>query len=151
MRHVQTHEKPDIECELCHRVFGRPDHLKRHISTKHASLSLPEQMYLSESVNKKKQKKAAAPSSSLSHVLPEATATSQFNLPNVLPIISPKIEPPHGRTESSELSTISVTEIASLQPAALQTSATASFTVSSQFDHYALFHLNSTSTNEPST
>jgi hypothetical protein len=53
VRHVQTHEKPDIECELCHRVFGRPDHLKRHIATKHSSLSPVEQVYLSETLNKK--------------------------------------------------------------------------------------------------
>ena len=54
VRHKQTHEKPDIECELCHRVFGRPDHLKRHIATKHASLPHEEQINLSESVNKRK-------------------------------------------------------------------------------------------------
>jgi hypothetical protein len=56
VRHVNTHEKPDIECDLCHRVFGRPDHLKRHIATKHSSLSLIEQMYLSENLAKKKQR-----------------------------------------------------------------------------------------------
>ena len=54
MRHKQTHEKPDIECEICHRVFGRPDHLKRHIASKHASLPHEEQINLSESVNKRK-------------------------------------------------------------------------------------------------
>ena len=54
VRHKQTHEKPNIECELCHRVFGRPDHLKRHIATKHASLPHEEQINLSESVNKRK-------------------------------------------------------------------------------------------------
>ena len=31
VRHVQTHEKPQIQCLECHRVFGRPDHLKRHV------------------------------------------------------------------------------------------------------------------------
>lgn len=152
VRHVQTHEKPAIECSLCHRVFGRPDHLKRHIATKHASLSVVEQMYLSESVNQKKQKKQVTtqPSSLSHHVLPEATPTSQFNLTNVLPVISPKIEPSqsHGRSETSELSTISVAEIATLQASS---GSTTSFAVPSQFDHYALFHINPTNTNDPST
>lgn len=147
VRHVQTHEKPAIECDLCHRVFGRPDHLKRHISTKHKSIAPEQIVYFCESVNKKKQKKAST-SSSLSHVLPEATPTSQFNLTNVLPVISPKIEPSsHGRTES-ELATISVAEIATLQASSASTT---SFAVPSQFDHYALFHINPANTNDPST
>ena len=50
VRHIQTHEKPDIKCELCHCVFGRPDHLKRHIATKHSSLSDTDQQFLSENL-----------------------------------------------------------------------------------------------------
>ena len=138
MRHIATHEKPDIECELCHRVFGRPDHLKRHIATKHASLSVVEQMSLSESINKKKQKKSPATAGSVvSHV-------TSVNLPNVLHLHSPKIETTQSRP-GSELSTISVAEIATLQPV-LQAAPTTPFTLPNQFD-YTMFHLNPTTSN----
>ena len=53
---MQTHEKPDIVCQLCHRVFGRPDHLKRHIATKHSSLSATDQQSLSENLIQRKKR-----------------------------------------------------------------------------------------------
>ena len=135
---MQTHEKPDIECELCHRVFGRPDHLKRHIATKHASLSVVEQMCLSESISKKKQKKS--PTTAVPVV------SQPINLQNVVHLSSPKNEPSQSRP-GSELSTISVAEIATLQPV-LQTATATPFTLPNQFD-YTMFHLNpSTSNNQ---
>ena len=96
VRHVQTHEKPDIECELCHRVFGRPDHLKRHIATKHAT----ERTYLSDLASKKKQNRKH-----------QSTLSSEVNLQNVLHLTPNKIDRP-----GSEVSTLSVAEISSMQP-----------------------------------
>ena len=101
---------------------------------------------MNQSAQKKQKKQATPQSSSLAHyVLPEATPTFQFNLTNVLPVISSKIEPSqsHGRSENSELSTTSVAEKATLQASSGLTS---SFSVPSPFDNYALFHINPTNT-----
>ena len=54
VRHLATHEKPDIECRLCYKVFGRPDHLKRHLATKHASLSTIDRLQLTRTLPRKK-------------------------------------------------------------------------------------------------
>lgn len=128
VRHVQTHEKPDIECELCHRVFGRPDHLKRHIATKHASLSVVEQMYLSESINKKKQKQTKQPQQP----------------PPIQPVhVLQKLEPLPDRPES-ELSTISVADIGTSTFLPLQAAPTTNSVQENQYrnvEYSPMFHL----------
>lgn len=122
VRHVQTHEKPNIECELCHRVFGRPDHLKRHIATKHASLSVVEQMYLSENLNKKKQKSkdTAGHPQVLAHFSHPPVSQSDMTLPasilqklEPLPMESAVVSTAAATGNGSELATLSVTDISS--------------------------------------
>ena len=129
MRHIQTHEKPDIQCELCHRVFGRPDHLKRHIATKHSSLSETDQQFLSENLllGSKKKNKQHNPSKTTQqsnnqqilsqHQLPEVNLSNQSTVPKTTiiqaittPISLQTTDTTTDRPES-ELSTISVAEL----------------------------------------
>ena len=98
VRHIQTHEKPDIQCELCHRVFGRPDHLKRHIATKHSSLSETDQQFLSENLllGSKKKNKQHNPSKTTQqsnnqqilsqHQLPEVHLSNHSSDQPILPV-----------------------------------------------------------------
>ena len=135
VRHIQTHEKPDIQCELCHRVFGRPDHLKRHIATKHSSLSETDQQFLSENLllGSKKKNRQHNPSKTTQqsnnqqilsqHQLPEVHL-SNHSSDQILPvpkttIIQAITTPISLQTNTdtttdrpeSELSTISVAEL----------------------------------------
>ena len=129
MRHIQTHEKPDIQCELCHRVFGRPDHLKRHIATKHSSLSETDQQFLSENLllGSKKKNKQHNPSKTTQqsnnqqilsqHQLPEVNLSNHSTVPKTTiiqaittPISLQTTDTTTDRPES-ELSTISVAEL----------------------------------------
>ena len=134
MRHIQTHEKPDIQCELCHRVFGRPDHLKRHIATKHSSLSETDQQFLSENLllgSKKKNKQHISSKTTQQsnnqqilsqHQLPEVHLSNHSN-DQILPVpkatiiqaittpISLQTTDTTTDRPESELSTISVAEL----------------------------------------
>ena len=134
VRHIQTHEKPDIQCELCHRVFGRPDHLKRHIATKHSSLSETDQQFLSENLllGSKKKNKQHNPSKTTQqsnnqqilsqHQLPEVHL-SNHSSDQILPVpkttiiqaittpISLQTTDTTTDRPESELSTISVAEL----------------------------------------
>ena len=135
VRHIQTHEKPDIKCELCHCVFGRPDHLKRHIATKHSSLSDTDQQFLSENLllgSKKKNRQHNHPTRTTQqsnnqqiltqHQLPEVPL-SNHSSDQILPvpkttIIQAITTPTSLQTTDtttdrpeSELSTISVAEL----------------------------------------
>ena len=39
-RHIQdVHEPPQFKCTICDKVFSRNTNLKRHMETKHSSLS----------------------------------------------------------------------------------------------------------------
>ena len=101
-------------------MFGRPDHLKRHIVTKHASLSASEQMYLSETLKKRKQnprqhqqasivKTSPTQQESFINTNPGSVTTS---LPDsmMISLPPPKEEVTQQRPES-ELSTVSVVDL----------------------------------------
>ena len=126
--------------ELCHRVFGRPDHLKRHIVTKHASLSASEQMYLSETLKKRKQNNPrhhqqastvkTSPTTQQESFLNTNPGSVTTSLPDSSMMISlppPKEEVPQHSPRESELSTVSVVDLETV---------TTSFTAANNGHHF---------------